>query len=236
MPKIGRTYRITDEQCERIKTLYYKDKLGISVIAQRLGGRSTSSIHYIIKRENEKEVRQVASDKQVRSREVVEPIAKAICSVLEENGVKTQICGSLRRGCPTVGDVDVVVNKPQTRIYEILKQYPRIRAEETKKGGKYHWVIDGIQFDFVYSPEESWGAACLYLTGSGLFNILIRGIAKKQGYKLNEKGLFFGEDMIAGKMERQIFDVLGYEFLQPSEREVTVANKKRRWLKQKKEV
>lgn len=177
-----------------------------------------------------------SNKKPINSKEAMD-IAKQVGTVLVLNGVTCQICGSLRRGKPIVHDVDMVVSENTMRIYEILKPKFEMSAVLTKKEDKYgNFMIEGVQFDFHHAKSESWGAATLFLTGSGLFNIVLRGIAKKQGYKLNEKGLFFGEDLIAGRYEKQIFDGLGLIYLDPPDREVTHENKVRRWLKEKKEV
>lgn len=176
----------------------------------------------------------MASNKRPIPKEDAENIAGLVGTVLVLNGVTTQVCGSLRRGKPIVQDVDMVVSVDTKRIYKILFNKVDLKATLTKKEDKYtNFVINGVQFDFLYSREESWGAATLFFTGSGLFNILLRGIAKKQEYKLNEKGLWFKEDLIAGRFERQIFDALGYEYLEPKDREVTTENKRRKWLKEK---
>lgn len=175
----------------------------------------------------------MASNKKPMKNGVAGVLAFEIRNLLEKNGVKVEICGSLRRGREIVNDIDMVVSEPTSRIAEILKKRKGVVATETKKGGKFSFLIDECQFDIHYAPPEQWGAAVLFLTGSGLFNIILRGIAKNQGYKLNERGLYMGEDCIAGRTEVQIFDALGYEYIAPQEREVTPENRKRRWLREK---
>ena len=174
------------------------------------------------------------SNKKPMKLKVAQDLAEMVGRSLDINNVKYQICGSLRRERPIVNDVDMVVSIPTLEIYKILKPRLGMSAILTKKGDKYgNFVIEGVQFDFNYASPESWGAMVLFATGSGLFNIIMRGIAKNQGYKLNEKGLFMGEDCIAGRTEEQIFDALGLEYLPPQEREVTAENRKKRWLKEK---
>jgi len=95
---------------------------------------------------------------------------------------------------------------------------PRVIASETKKGGSFLFLIDGVQVDMYHALPEQWGAMCLFLTGNAQFNIRLRLIAKKHGFKLNEKGLWSGENQVAGKDERQMFDVLGLEWLEPVDR------------------
>jgi DNA polymerase (family 10) len=174
------------------------------------------------------------SNKKPMKREVAQALAIRVCDELQKMKVVVKICGSLRRKRPIVNDVDMVVSVPSTKIYEILRPRFGMSAILTKKGDKYgNFVIEGVQFDFNYASPESWGAMVLFATGSGLFNIIMRGIAKNQNMKLNERGLWFGEDMIAGRDEKQIFDALGLEWLDPKDREVTPENRKARWLKEK---
>src|SRR5439155_1282201 len=51
---------------------------------------------------------------------------------------------------------------------------------------------DGLQVDLRVVPEESFGAALLYFTGSKAHNVALRQLAIKKGWKLNEYGLFRG--------------------------------------------
>ena len=80
----------------------------------------------------------------------------------------------------------------------------------------------GIQADIRVLPPESWGAGLLYFTGSKNYNIEMRKIAIKKGYKLSEYGLFDKQTgkMIAGKTEKEVLDKLGVKYLKPEEREI----------------
>jgi DNA polymerase (family 10) len=68
-------------------------------------------------------------------------------------------------------------------------------------------------------PEESYGAALMYFTGSQAHNILLRGLANERGWKLNEYGLFSGERRIAGATEEEVFKKLGLAYIPPEMRE-----------------
>jgi DNA polymerase/3'-5' exonuclease PolX len=59
----------------------------------------------------------------------------------------------------------------------------------------------GIQVDVRAVPEQSYGAALLYFTGSKAHNIALRAIAVRRCWKLNEYGLFSGRRRIAGETE-----------------------------------
>jgi len=68
-------------------------------------------------------------------------------------------------------------------------------------------------------PEESYGAALYYFTGSRAHNIAVRRIAQKRGLKLNEYGIFRGKQRIAGGGEQEMFKALGLPFIPPELRE-----------------
>jgi DNA polymerase (family 10) len=68
-------------------------------------------------------------------------------------------------------------------------------------------------------PEQSYGAALLYFTGSKAHNIALRGLANEHGWKLNEYGLFSGKRRIAGATEEEIYKKLGLAFIPPELRE-----------------
>jgi DNA polymerase (family 10) len=57
------------------------------------------------------------------------------------------------------------------------------------------------------------------LTGSPRFNIWQRALAKRKGFRLNEYGLWRENEWIAGRTEREIFDILGMKYYHPQERE-----------------
>ena len=69
----------------------------------------------------------------------------------------------------------------------------------------------GIQVDVRVVAPESFGAAMQYFTGSKAHNIKLRTIAVRQGYKLNEYGIFRAEneERIAGASEEKVYAALG---------------------------
>jgi DNA polymerase (family 10) len=77
----------------------------------------------------------------------------------------------------------------------------------------------GLQVDVRALPEESYGAALLYFTGSKAHNIALRGLANEHKWKLNEYGLFSGRRRIAGETEEEVYKKLGLAFIPPEMRE-----------------
>ncbi|HTV49407.1 MAG TPA: PHP domain-containing protein [Phycisphaerae bacterium] len=153
------------------------------------------------------------------------PVARQLCDALRElAGVKNvQYCGSLRRGLETIGDVDILLSAPNSKmpaITEFIKSHTDtaevIAAGETKVSIRTKSLL---QVDFRVVPPESWGAALQYFTGSKEHNVRVREMAIKKGMKLNEWGLYKGEKSIAGLTEVDIYDALELAWLPPEMRE-----------------
>jgi len=137
---------------------------------------------------------------------------------------KISSAGSLRRKKPLVRDIDILVSSTQPKkvvdAFTKLKEIQKVLA----KGPTKATIIlkSGIQVDLRVLPPESWGSGLFYFTGSKNYNIEVRKIAIRQGYKLNEYGLFNKQTgkMIAGKTEREICKKLGVKWIKPEKREM----------------
>jgi DNA polymerase (family X) len=79
----------------------------------------------------------------------------------------------------------------------------------------------GLQVDLRVVPEQSWGAALQYFTGSQAHNVRIREIAVRRKYKLSEYGLFSVDtgELIASRTEEEIYRALGMSWIPPTLRE-----------------
>lgn len=67
--------------------------------------------------------------------------------------------------------------------------------------------------------QSAGGAALAYFTGSKAHNIRIRELALEKGFKINEYGVFKGEERIAGLTEEEVYSILGLPFIPPELRE-----------------
>ena len=130
--------------------------------------------------------------------------------------------GSLRRGCETCGDVDILAVEVDHAVHDSFVQFTGVDRVlghgETKSS---ILLRDGVQVDLRLVPSASEGAALQYFTGSKPHNIALRDRAIQQGLKLNEYGLFRVEDdtKIAGDTEDGIYTALGLRFVPPELRE-----------------
>jgi DNA polymerase (family 10) len=76
-----------------------------------------------------------------------------------------------------------------------------------------------LQVDLRVVPEESFGAALQYFTGSKAHNVVLRGMAKARGLKINEYGVFRGEEQIAGRSEEDVYATVDLPWVPPELRE-----------------
>ncbi|MHC4153765.1 MAG: DNA polymerase/3'-5' exonuclease PolX [Planctomycetota bacterium] len=142
-----------------------------------------------------------------------------------QTGIRTiQPAGSLRRRAETIGDVDILVTADQGKqiieaftsasfVQEVLASGP------TKGSAIIETATVPVHVDVRVVPQESFGAAAQYFTGSKQHNVRLREIAVKQKLKLNEYGLFKGDKMVAGPVEEDIYQKLGLDYIEPVLRE-----------------
>ncbi|KAF2145820.1 uncharacterized protein K452DRAFT_220753 [Aplosporella prunicola CBS 121167] len=86
------------------------------------------------------------------------------------------------------------------------------------------------RIDLLLVPASQLGAAQLYFTGNDIFNRSVRLLASRKGMRLNQRGLYrdvlrgggrekISEgELVEGRCERRIFDVLGVPWRPPEHR------------------
>ncbi len=131
--------------------------------------------------------------------------------------------GSLRRRKDTVKDIDIlVISKKPKRVMECFTGLPQVKEVIAHGETKSSVVAKerNIQVDVRVVNKDSFGAALMYFTGSKQFNIKMRQLAVKRGYKINEYGVFSHKDKkIAGRTEEEIFSLMRMEYIPPQLRE-----------------
>ncbi|HVM78344.1 MAG TPA: DNA polymerase/3'-5' exonuclease PolX [Stellaceae bacterium] len=157
--------------------------------------------------------------KRAEVRGIVEPLV----AYLEASpGVeRVTVAGSYRRRQETVGDIDILATAEKTKpIMDRFVAYPEV-AKVLAEGPTRSTVVlrSGIQVDIRIVPNESYGAALHYFTGSKAHNIAVRQMGQKLGYKINEYGVFKGKRRIAGDTELSVYKTVDLPYIEPELRE-----------------
>ena len=151
-------------------------------------------------------------------------IAAELVAYLREHAPAAEFTpvGSLRRGCETCGDIDILATGAEPSLMEQFVAFPRVERilgqGDTKSSIR---ILGGYQADLRLVPPESRGAAMQYFTGSKAHNVSLRDRAIQHGFKLNEYGLFRVDDdsRVAGDTEEGIYEALGMAWVPPELRE-----------------
>ncbi|MEO0247435.1 MAG: hypothetical protein ABIM20_05615 [candidate division WOR-3 bacterium] len=133
------------------------------------------------------------------ARKIVEDIE----AVLKQRGIRFGVYGSYIRREETIGDLDILVHEKDCEVIRsLLKNRPYYGRLEI--------------YCIPAEKEYAWETFAMYLTGSGVFNIWIRSIARNKGFLLNQYGLFERNsgELISVK-EEEIFDLLSLNYIPP---------------------
>ena len=211
-----------------IKIVY--DKLGIrdlSGLEKAASGGKLRSIRGFSEKKEEIILKKIQLFKKGRSRYLlgeVYPLIKQIeTRLLKFNGVKNAVvAGSFRRMKETVGDIDFVVAcNDVEKVMDYFVSMPEIN-EVLGKGSTKTFVRlnNGMDADLLVVPEESFGSALQYFTGSKEHGVAMRKIALAKGLHLNEWGIFDNsQHRIAGSTEEEVYQTLDLEWIPPEMRE-----------------
>jgi len=141
---------------------------------------------------------------------------------------KVTPAGSLRRGRETAGDLDILVTGPACApdntgpAVDYVAAYAGIADLILKGENKVSFhLADGMQVDVRLLPNESYGAALQYFTGSKAHNVTLRQRALKMGYTLSEWSLarLDNDATVAAATEEDIYAALHMDWIPPEMRE-----------------
>lgn len=150
------------------------------------------------------------------------PYARLIVNELKKLDAVEQIliAGSLRRMRETIGDIDIlVVSKQPEDVMDAFTSLEDVEDVIAKGETKSSVIIKGINADLRVVDAVSFGAAAHYFTGSKHHNIRIRELGVKRGLKINEYGIFRGDERIGGEHEEDVFASVGLAYIPPELRE-----------------
>jgi DNA polymerase (family 10) len=171
-----------------------------------------------------------------------EIVQQLLAHMRELKGIRQmEVAGSYRRGCETIGDIDLLFDADDP--HAVMDQLGRFEELATVIGrGDTKMSIRlgrGLQIDCRVVPAKSFGAALQYFTGSKDHNVVLRGMAKNLGLRVNEYGVFRApknepiepegtepnyKDVdsslyVCGRTEEEVYEALGQPWFPPELRE-----------------
>lgn len=154
---------------------------------------------------------------------------------------KFELVGSYRRGASLMGDGDVLILNPRhiliaesddVKIVNMGSHKMRALFKLQDKhlnAGVNPFLINNFRWipvDIVFTDNDHYYAALLHYTGSKQFNIEMTVFCAKQHFKLNEYGLWKNGKRIPLKSERDIFQKVKLDYIEPKDRSSLFANLK----------
>jgi len=162
------------------------------------------------------------------------PAAQAILDYVMTlpGALEGAIAGSLRRGRPTIGDVDLLVASddaaPIIDAFVTMESVARVLGHGPKKSSVE--LHNGLQVDLRVLEKARWGTALNYFTGSQAHNIRMRELALEKKFSLNEHALSPVDDQnniiedapkILCATEEEVYAMVGLPLIPPELRENT---------------
>lgn len=226
---IGDLFKIPGLGPKKIKTVY--EKLGCSTIGEleyACMENRLVTLEGFGQRTQEKILKAIEFIKSHRDRHLFSEalmVAKEVMGSLAGNkGCKVvSIAGSLRRGKSTFKDIDILIVSDAVREDQRLKEALLGLADEdgviSAGSTKISIRRQGLQIDFRIVAEQSYPSALQHFTGSKEHNTILRSRAKTLGMKMNEYGLFKGEQSLPVADEPALYKSIGLEYIPPEIRE-----------------
>jgi DNA polymerase (family X) len=226
-PGIASLLRVPGLGPKRVKLLF--QELGIHTSEQLLQAAQEGRLHTVHGFGEKGEQRLLEAVQAQLSKKkrfgiaVAAQVVDALLRYLEQHPatLKVAAAGSYRRMKETVGDLDLVVSSAHTdQVTRHFVDYDAVKRVLSHGSTRASVELrGGIQVDLRVVEEGSFGAALHYFTGSKAHNIEVRKLAQKRDLKINEYGVFSGEERVAGATEESVFASVGLPFIAPELRE-----------------
>ena len=178
-------------------------------------------------------------------------VANELLAILSPECERIEISGSVRRQRVSVGDIELLcISKVWgssalfggTNLYQLGPALDgliedgllskRIAADGRLAGyGELNKFLvhepSGIPVDIFTAPVENWGMAQVVRTGPKAFNIAVMSTFQERGMKghayggVTKRGLT-GREEVGCPEEQDVFDLLGWPFVNPPDRDYYV--------------
>ncbi|MFW5929658.1 MAG: DNA polymerase/3'-5' exonuclease PolX [Halobacteriota archaeon] len=165
----------------------------------------------------------IAHARKSHERMLLDEAEEAADTVLEavdalDDVVERELAGSYRRRRETVGDLDVVCVAGDREA--VVEGVAEAASEVLQRGEtKSSYRFDDVRLDLHLVEADEFGSALQYFTGSKQHNVELRNHAISLGYKLNEYGVWDGDERIASETEEDVYAALDLSYVEPELRE-----------------
>jgi DNA polymerase (family 10) len=155
----------------------------------------------------------------------VKPIAEELAAALREHPAANQVevAGSVRRWGETCKDIDLIATAEEpAALSEHLASHPLIAAAGTPgPNGVRAQTHNGVSVDLRIVAPAAFGNLLQHFTGSKAHNVQLREEAVGRGLSVSEHGITETEsgDVQTCATEQEVYERLGYEYIEPELRE-----------------
>lgn len=135
--------------------------------------------------------------------------------------IQANFVGSLRRMKETVGDIDIVAAASNPKIViEKFTKFTGVNQVISQGEAKSTIIHDaGCQIDLEIVPENEYGSLLQHFTGSKEHNVVLRTYAQTKNMSVSEHGVKFKGKLHTFKTEKELYNFLGMDFIEPELRE-----------------
>jgi DNA polymerase (family 10) len=158
--------------------------------------------------------------------DIAEATAEEIAATLRAlpETVRLSVAGSIRRRKETVKDGDVVASvardEDRAALMRTLTEHPDVTSIIGTGDTKTSVVLrTGMALDLRVVLDDEYPYLLHHFSGSKEHNVALRTRMHARGVKMNEYGLFRGDELIPCKDEADIYAAIGMQYVEPELRE-----------------
>lgn len=131
------------------------------------------------------------------------------------------LAGSLRRGAPTIGNIDLVAAADDwERVLNAFAALPQVAEVKTRSPQRIDAVLhNGKPCTLLVVPPGKWGSALALWTASRAHRDRIFALAEERGLSLPTTSDHTSADLPPAPTEAAFYDLLGLQYIPPELRE-----------------
>ncbi len=158
--------------------------------------------------------------------DIAEVVAEHVAATLRAlpETVRMSVAGSIRRRKEIVKDGDIVASvkrdEDRAALMRAMVGHPDVSSVIGSGETKTSVVLrTGMALDLRVVLDHEYPYALHHFTGSKEHNVALRTRMHARGVKINEYGLFRGDELIPCKDEADIYAAIGMQYVEPELRE-----------------